>query len=70
MEGDSRREGITSMKDVASLGEPAAPGWESGCHEAILPGWPSESEAMGSRGRVRTPLSRGSLTADIWSRGV
>lgn len=57
------------MKDDASLGEPAARAWESGCHEAILPGWASESEAMGSRGRVRTPASRGSLTVDIGAGG-
>ena len=69
MEGDSRREGITLMKDDASLGEPAARAWESGCHEAILSGWASESEAMGSCGRVRTPASRGSLTVDIGAGG-
>lgn len=31
MEGDSRRDGVTLMKYVSSLGEPVAPAWESGC---------------------------------------
>lgn len=32
MEGDSKREGVTLMKGVVSLGESAAPAWVSSGH--------------------------------------